>query len=829
MVNLSDKQKEFLDELLRWTFSEDTMQEVFCIVCNEFERLIAINHAANMQQRSELLIEMLAKEKSAYSNSSKESLVNNILSSIRSHIEAERKYTIIKNSLFNYLDDISGAKQYLKSLCPRYNIPTTSILDEEIRNRQLIKDIEHLICILDKWIAELAQTKNYPKSKIYAIQAKYAKYKEEFELHKSICSVCVLAQYIDNPTEAKAFLTEIFTRKQEEFYSTLEHWAKEEIEDRQCSRWISSYLYKGRDLRIGRIHVLRYVDNSPKAKEFLLEKYNQKIARDLSKKQAYENKRKSLFDNYETIGSVNSLLPKLSRDKLFSTCISSNDTDKVPPLSLMSSKSGFSIKRDCINVGIIVYPLTLKAANPLFYIYTSTYRKHTRYFTFLTPFALDIVKRYSAMHMDKNLVDKTQACLIVREAEDNKKVKCYMCFLTSEEELYSSTPKYIYDFSNVKASNYHDKVGYRYVFKALLWHLLKENTCSIDFDPTKDFSEDEKQQILQFIDEHHDNMSYKDKTICHFMNYIYDFPTDSTNTPQQHRKYFQDRIVNLSNCVSHHYDTQVFEDRFFEFSKVHHQYGDTTFRELTSAIGDKIHREDFMDIWFNVSNYSFLQNLRSLLFINWVYVGNEYVSVKWISACWLLPIILDQYKNGYDRDRGFWTLLLAYILIENDLIYNALILNLLDRSDEFQPKIHVSSIVKSLLTNKNEIVKRLSLIQKSFLSHNIYKSTLFEDYLKYNEYQEISLEDSVSMLECLCKKINISLNDFSNSHLHLYLLDTVKFKIPSNFTYHPTHSHTPKYYYNNYRGTYARDVAGYSPEDIDTIFDGDPNAYWNID
>lgn len=35
--------------------------------------------------------------------------------------------------------------------------------------------------------------------------------------------------------------------------------------------------------------------------------------------------------------------------------------------------------------------------------------------------------------------------------------------------------------------------------------------------------------------------------------------------------------------------------------------------------------------------------------------------------------------------------------------------------------------------------------------------------------------------------------------------------------------------YNRYNGTYAQDEMGYSDDDIDTIFDGDPSAYWNID
>lgn len=36
-------------------------------------------------------------------------------------------------------------------------------------------------------------------------------------------------------------------------------------------------------------------------------------------------------------------------------------------------------------------------------------------------------------------------------------------------------------------------------------------------------------------------------------------------------------------------------------------------------------------------------------------------------------------------------------------------------------------------------------------------------------------------------------------------------------------------YEDEYAGTDAHDVEGYSDDDIDTIFDGDPDAYWNID
>lgn len=35
--------------------------------------------------------------------------------------------------------------------------------------------------------------------------------------------------------------------------------------------------------------------------------------------------------------------------------------------------------------------------------------------------------------------------------------------------------------------------------------------------------------------------------------------------------------------------------------------------------------------------------------------------------------------------------------------------------------------------------------------------------------------------------------------------------------------------YERYGDSYAQDEMGYSDDDIDIIFDGDPSAYWNID
>ncbi len=38
-----------------------------------------------------------------------------------------------------------------------------------------------------------------------------------------------------------------------------------------------------------------------------------------------------------------------------------------------------------------------------------------------------------------------------------------------------------------------------------------------------------------------------------------------------------------------------------------------------------------------------------------------------------------------------------------------------------------------------------------------------------------------------------------------------------------------EYTFYNYNGSYAQDVMGYSDQEIDDAFDGDPDAYWNID
>jgi hypothetical protein len=47
--------------------------------------------------------------------------------------------------------------------------------------------------------------------------------------------------------------------------------------------------------------------------------------------------------------------------------------------------------------------------------------------------------------------------------------------------------------------------------------------------------------------------------------------------------------------------------------------------------------------------------------------------------------------------------------------------------------------------------------------------------------------------------------------------------------YESSNEYEGKKTYENYRGSYAQDIEGYSDQDIDNIFEGDPDMYWNVD
>lgn len=705
----------------------------------------------------------------------------------------------------------------------------------EFENRQKENKLTHLISILDEWISNPDNFSRLPEDKFLAVQAKYKKYKDDFYDNRFYCSVCTLYNYIDKPEEAKEFLLEIFTHRQESFYSNIERWAKS-LEDKECSKWLSSYLYKGRNLRIRNIIILKYINDEEKAKEFLLSKYNKKLNWDIKKKAQRENKHRSLFENYDDYkNSLNSFIPEVTyKTKLYSRCLSSNVNGKPGALTLISDSRGFEIWKDCIRLGPFVYHLSLQATNRLFYTYSSTYRKHTTSFTFFSPFVLDIIKEYSALFLDRDFLDHAKGCIVIREIETRKIVKGYCCILTDDASEFGDTPLFVYNSLVSSGKCYHDVVGYRFVFKALIWHLLKDKTNIIDFSADRDYSIDERELLAELISQSYEKMSFDDKYICHFIDSDkYKFPTTDSDNNYYYKKSFTDRIINLRNCICSQYDTQVLEDRNFHFAKVEYEYGDSNFKKLVDTIGGNISRGKYVELWSDRTSDDFITNLRVLTFINWGYVSNETGNVKKITACWLLSIIYRQYEKAYDRDKNFWTLMLSYILIENRLIYDTLLYQLKKNEQKYNENTDIACIIVTLTKDIKFLKQELTSEQKCFLSKNIHKCTFFEDFHKQNADTKYCKHNEIGIiLEKLCKLIEEhqgTVQDFSKPIILELLKEVPQFIIPQNFTY--THWHPNNYnkYNGDYRGSYAHDDIGYSNSDIDTIFDGDPDAYWNID
>lgn len=97
----------------------------------------------------------------------------------------------------------------------------------------------------------------------------------------------------------------------------------------------------------------------------------------------------------------------------------------------------------------------------------------------------------------------------------------------------------------------------------------------------------------------------------------------------------------------------------------------------------------------------------------------------------------------------------------------------------------------SFCTFTEQAIKELLLLRPEFDSDTILSELKYEDYI-------YDLEEDA--LECLQDDYE-DCNDYDYEDRHFGL----------------------------YAGTYAQDVEGYSDEEINTIFDGEPDAYWNID
>lgn len=128
------------------------------------------------------------------------------------------------------------------------------------------------------------------------------------------------------------------------------------------------------------------------------------------------------------------------------------------------------------------------------------------------------------------------------------------------------------------------------------------------------------------------------------------------------------------------------------------------------------------------------------------------------------------------------------------------------------------------------LMKVRSQIKKEDSIHptgiTLFERKTWDEVLNYFEDTDTFKKECNSII-CYNEKVNIEV-----SKLEFFPFDS---GLP-NLQEEPEedYSDEPEYYeeertYNHYNGSYAQDVEGWSDQDIDIVFDGDPDAYWNID
>jgi len=142
---------------------------------------------------------------------------------------------------------------------------------------------------------------------------------------------------------------------------------------------------------------------------------------------------------------------------------------------------------------------------------------------------------------------------------------------------------------------------------------------------------------------------------------------------------------------------------------------------------------------------------------------------------------------------------------------------------------------------------------------NIAKFTLGYDVLEFLDsqltdnqvYEYLQIQLSVNKGYISIEKLLVICPDkiFNEFAMDKKFIDKMQKEFKMNFTevkkcYLESHKyqHQQNYYeqefeldysenqsYRRYSGSYAQDEAGFSDEDIDIVFEGDPDMYWNID
>ena len=298
------------------------------------------------------------------------------------------------------------------------------------------------------------------------------------------------------------------------------------------------------------------------------------------------------------------------------------------------------------------------------------------------------------------------------------------------------------------------------------------------------------------------------------------------------------RRINLFHSVQHHYSTPIFQEWLFQFGKIVYHYKNEEFKKNTESVGGDFYKyRDGTNIWLDKNEKYFLFNLRILCYLNWVFVCNATGNIKKLSALWLYNILYACYLEAYQKDKAFFSSLLYYELIQNERIFMIVIdklreINNIDALCKYDSKSIFYHLVRYYSNSFKGWGKELSYLQLELLNGGKKKHELLNLFWK-NRTCNVNISNP-EVIEIASKAFDyikdLLVND---THPHSESLELFKdlkpFDIPDNFRFERGHTHNYIEYNGDYSGTYAHDVMGYTNDEIDTIFDGDPDAYWNID
>ena len=643
---------------------------------------------------------------------------------------------------------------------------------------------------------------------------------------------------------AKKIMSEVFYPDQEKYYRDLEKWAESEIEDKKCSSWIGLFLWTGRTMPVRQVQVLKFKGDLEKGKAFLLSKYKEKLGWDKKKKQDREFRHCSLFDTFDkNYNSFQEILENFENSySLFPVCICANVEGKdYPKLSMFGDwTNGIKIQHDTIKFSLLIQNMTLLSTNRYFYTYQCKYKKSNHKFVIYGDKAFSLIKEYLMCIMPDFSLGKNIVSCITMLDYTKSRTTGITALLSYSKDDYSPTSKILANFNNGKnclaAKGFQNIVGYRVFTNAAIFHIAKKIGHPINLPLDKPIADSEFKSLLDDIDSKQNELSFEDRYLCHFFDASkYKFPTDQTDIFEKFRL---SRRINLFHDVQRHYSTPIFQEWLFPFGKIVYQYNNNEFKKNTESIGGDFYRyRDGTNIWSDKNDRNFIFNLRTLCYLNWVFVNNDTGNIKKLSALWLYNILYTCYLEAYQKDKAFFSSLLYYELIQNERIFMIVIdkLKEIDNID-FLCKYDPASIFYHLVRYYSNSFKgwgrELSYPQLELLNGGKKKHELLNLFSK-NRTCNIVINDT-EVIEIASKIFGYIKNLFVNeTHPHSELLELFKnmkpFDVPNNFKYERSYTHNYIEYNGDYSGTYAHDVMGYTNDEIDTIFDGDPYAYWNID